>query len=102
MKNNILKTSLINALGVTLYVALIALVFRYAEKIFGKMNSYLGQLSFLLLFVLSAAVVGYLILAKPIMLYLDGAKKEAAKLLVSTIGWLFVATILALLIQIWI
>lgn len=102
MKNNILKISLINAFGVTLYVALVALVFRYAEPLFGKMNNYFGQVAFLMLFVLSVAVVGYLILAKPVMFYLDGAKKEAIKLLVSTIAWIFLATLIALLIQIWI
>lgn len=101
MKNSIIKMSLVNALGVTLYVASVTLVMRNAEKVFGKMDSYVGQLSFLMLFVLSAAVVGYLILGKPIMLYLDNAKKEAIQVLTYTIGILFLATIIALAIQVW-
>lgn len=102
MKNNIIKTSLANALGVTAYAALVSLVFRYGEKLFGKMNNFWGPLAFLLLFVLSAAIVGALILGKPLMLYLDGVKKEAAALLFCTIGWLCLATIIALAIQVWI
>lgn len=42
----------------------------------------------LLLFVISATVTGFLILGKPITLYLDGAKKEAFRFLAMTVGWL--------------
>ena len=38
------------------------------------------------LFVLSAAVMGYLFLAQPIHLYLDGKKKEAVNFFLQTVG----------------
>ncbi|MCX6811159.1 MAG: hypothetical protein NT039_00480 [Candidatus Berkelbacteria bacterium] len=100
MKNSeLVKTSLINAVLTIIYVFLVALLIWKANDIFGKMDNFLGPFAFLLLFTLSAAIVGSLIVGKPIFLYLDGQKKEAIKLLFYTIAWLFVATIIALLIQ---
>lgn len=98
--SKLVKTSLINAVLTIVYVFLVALLMFKADKIFGQMKNLWGPFAFLLLFVLSAAIVGSLILAKPILLYLDGQKKEAVKLLLYTIAWLFAATIIALLVQI--
>ncbi|MCX6781842.1 MAG: hypothetical protein NTW66_01880 [Candidatus Magasanikbacteria bacterium] len=98
--NNIRTRSLLNAIGVGAYVAVIALIMQNGERIFGKMNNILGPIAFLLMFVLSAAVTGGLMLGKPVMLYLDGLKKEAVKMFIFTVAWLFVITLAALLIQI--
>jgi hypothetical protein len=95
----LLKISLKNAVLTIIYVFLVALLMWKAEEIFGKMENFLGPFAFLLLFTLSAAIVGSLIIGKPIFLYLDGQKKEAVMLLFYTIAWLFVATVIALLIQ---
>lgn len=70
------------------------------EKIFGKMHNLLGPVSFLLLFVMSASITGGLVLAKPIMLYIDNRKQEAVRLFLYTIGWIFAATLSALAVQI--
>ncbi len=43
----------------------------------------IGMLS---LFVLSASVMGYLFLAQPIIMFIDGKRKEAVKLFVQTIA----------------
>ncbi len=99
-KSELLKISLKNAAFTIIYVFLVALLIWKANDIFGKMENFLGPFTFLLLFTLSAAIVGSLIIGKPIFLYLDGQKKEAVMLLLYTIAWLFVATIIALLIQI--
>jgi hypothetical protein len=68
-----------------------------AERIFGKMDSVIGAIGFLMLFVLSAGVVGSLIVGKPIFMYLDGKKKEAVSLLVTTLGCLAIITVIVLL-----
>lgn len=85
--------SLAQALGVVVYVALVALVMNNAERIFGKMDSILGIVAFLLLFTFSAAVVGTLILGKPLTMFLGGQKKEAVWHLIVTLGWLFLSLI---------
>jgi hypothetical protein len=99
MKNKQLVAFLC-ALGVVVYTTIIAFIMQHGEQIFGKMNNLLGPVVFLMLFVLSAAIVGALVLGKPVMMYLDGEKKDAVKMFAETMLWLFVATLIALLTQI--
>lgn len=66
------------------------------EKILGaKEDNFLMPLSMLLLFVLSASVVSGLILGKPILLYLDGEKKEGIRMFIQSVFWLFIFAIAA-------
>ena len=100
MKNSkLILTSLLNAFGIAIYITGIALIIQNGEKIFGKMNNFIGPVIFLLLFVLSAAITGALALGQPVILYLNNHKKEAIKLFLYTIGWLFVITLIVLIIQ---
>jgi len=71
------KTGFMNALYTLIYIVLVAMIMQNGEKIFGKMSNYVGPVAFLLLFTLSALIVGTLILGKPLMLYLNNKKKEA-------------------------
>ena len=97
MNNKFLRYSFIHALGVLIYVSLVALLMNYGNDIFGKINNVWGPIAFLLLFVLSALIVGMLVLGKPLMLYFDGKKKEAITLLLFTTAWLFIMTLLVFL-----
>lgn len=98
-KSELVSISLKNAVLTIIYVFLVAILMWKANDIFGKMDNFLGPFSFLLLFTLSAAIVGSLIIGKPVFLYLDGKKKESVMLLLYTIVWLLAATVIALLIQ---
>jgi hypothetical protein len=89
MRKKIIVYALGCALGEAIYVTLVAVFMLNAEKIFGDKPGVLGMVTFLILFVLSAAVSGVLILGKPILLYLEGKKKEALELFGFTLGWLF-------------
>lgn len=100
MKNKLISISLVNALGATVYVALVSYVIQNGERFFGQMNDLIGPMSFLLLFVLSAAIMVVLVFGKPVTLYLDGQKKESVTLTLYTIGWVFLVTIIILVIQI--
>lgn len=103
MKNTKLAwRGFLNAIGVVAYVSCVALIMQNGEKIFGKMHNLLGPVSFLLLFVLSAAITGGLVLVKPAMLYFENCKSEAVRLFLYTIGWIFVATSSALAVQVFI
>ena len=78
------------------YVAAVAFLFSNAPKIFAGHDpgpGFLAPLSFLLLFVLSTAVMGLLIFGTPLMWYIDGKKREAVSLLVWTVGFLALETI---------
>jgi len=95
-----LVKSFLNAVGVFVYVSLVAWLMFNNQMIFGKSASFLMPLFILLLFVISASITGLLVLGKPIHLYLNGYKKEAFTLLFATLAWLtlFLLMIIALLV----
>jgi len=100
-KLNLLKRGLLNSLGVVAYIGLLVPIMSNGEKIFGaEDHRWLSPLVFLLLFIVSALVTSSLVLAKPLMLYLDGQKKEAVKLLFYTGASLFVWLIIFMIILI--
>jgi polyferredoxin len=94
MDTKLLKQGILSALGVAVYTTAIAWVLYNGEKIFGKADNFLMPLALLLLFVLSTAITGLLVLGKPIMLYLNNSKKEAIKLLIYTISSLLIITLI--------
>jgi len=96
---NLKLSALLSALGVAVYVAAVAWLMTNAEKIFGKMQNFLGPVAFLMLFVLSAAVVGALIVGRPALLYFDNRKAEAVKMFGWTIGWLLLLILVVFGIQ---
>ena len=87
-KNKLILISLLQALAVFAYILLVVQVISIAEQIFNKPNQFWAPVAFLLLFVLSAAITGLLVLGKSITLYLEDFKKEAIELFGYTIGWL--------------
>lgn len=97
-KNNPVSCSLMQALGVVGYVMLVAIIMYHADRLFGQMKSFLAPVTFLMLYVVSAAICGWLVFGKPVMLYWDGMKKEALKLLFMTIIWMGLFTLIMLLV----
>lgn len=95
MKNNtILWRSLGHAVLVFAYTSLVAGLLFQAENIFDNDDTFLIPVGMLLLFVLSATIVGSLVLGRPILMYLEGQKKEAIKFLGGTLLWLFVLVVI--------
>ena len=95
------KRALINSISTSLYIIAVALFMYFGTLIkIGKTNTIFVPISLLLLFVLSAAVTGFLIFGKPAQLYVDGKKKEALTLLTYTIIFLGVITVSALVLLI--
>lgn len=94
----ICSKSLLNSFVSLVYIGVVAFIMNNTERIFGKMNGFLGPVTFLLLFTVSALIVGALLLGKPIMLYLDDKKKDAILWLSASIGWMALFTIIALVI----
>ncbi|MFA6136063.1 MAG: hypothetical protein WC705_01775 [Candidatus Paceibacterota bacterium] len=96
----IIKNALVSAVLAVLYIGLVATVMTNIEKLFGEGDpkTVLVPMSFLILFVFSAALMGIIILGKPILWYLDGFKKEAVKLVFYTLGFLFMFLVVAFLV----
>jgi hypothetical protein len=97
-KKQIIKQGFLHALGTALYISLIALGIYYGSRHFPDGNSAFGPIAFLMLFVVSAAITGLLVVAKPLMWYLDGNKAPAFKLLIWTIGWLAFFTVVSFIL----
>ena len=100
MKHSILKFAGLNALGTALYIALVASFLSYTPHIFAEVTektALMIPIAMLLLLVCSASITGSLVLGRPILWYLDGKKKEAVSLLMTTIGFLFLITLFAFL-----
>lgn len=93
--------SFIHAVTVLLYVVGVAILISNGEKIFGGQDTIYIPIFMILLLVVSATVVGGLVLGRPILMYWDGNKKEALKFLVMTVGWLFLFLILILVLRIY-
>ncbi|QQR82588.1 hypothetical protein IPJ70_00535 [Candidatus Campbellbacteria bacterium] len=81
--------SFMNAGGVCIYVSGIAWLGFNTQGI-DNVAGFALPVFMLLLFVVSASITGGLVLGKPILLYLEGMKREALILFFTTLGWLIV------------
>ena len=84
----------IDAIGTVVYIILVASFMFSLQDLAQKEDTIFVIASALLLFVCSAAITEFLVFGKPVMLYLDGNKKEAVSLLGHTIGILFLITLI--------
>ena len=97
MVKKLIRQSFLLALGEGTYITLVAILMFTVEKLFGSKPdpAVIAPIALLLLFVISASISGALILGKPMMLYLDGQKKEAVQLFGLTLAWLVLFLIIA-------
>lgn len=96
----ICKESFIYTIIAVVYIALVAILMNNGDKIFGKADTVFSVVAFLLLFTLSALIMGVLLVGKPLMLFLDGKKKDAIYMVAASAGWMLLYLILALLISV--
>ena len=92
------SVAIIDALLTGAYVAAVATFMTYANNLFGQADNVLGGVTILILLVLSAVIVGALVLGRPLMLYLDGKKSEGIKTLLYTILSLFIIFVIFLIV----
>ncbi|MGC9603366.1 MAG: hypothetical protein ABSF47_02755 [Minisyncoccia bacterium] len=85
-KSKLITHSIRSALGVALYTAIVAFILFNGQMLFGKFENFWGPFVVLLLFVVSAAVIGALILGMPILMYFEGDKLGGVKLFAYSVG----------------
>lgn len=93
-QSRLFVTALAQASGIVAYVAGVALIMTNAEDLFAYMPGVLPAMAFLLLFVISAASTSLLFAGRSVLLYLEGAKRDAVQLLMTTLGALVIITLL--------
>ncbi len=79
------KNPFLNAAVMNLYIILVACVMFFGMEHTKSNNTIVVPIAVISLFSLSATLMGYFLLFNPVILYLDGKKKEATSLLVNTI-----------------
>ncbi|HTE48344.1 MAG TPA: hypothetical protein VK675_00355 [Candidatus Paceibacterota bacterium] len=98
-RNNIITRALLDALGVAAYVVAFAFCVGNFEKIFGpQQDGWINIALVLILFIVSACVTGSLVLLKPILLYVEGQKKEAVQMFVYTVLFLFLIILASIIV----
>jgi hypothetical protein len=98
MKKDLLLKTLRNISAAAVYIFLVSQVMQNGDKLFGTEDNILAPFAVLLLFSLSAAVVGGLVIGYPVYLFFDNKKKESVTAVIYSVGWLGVFTLLALLV----
>lgn len=89
----------LHSVGVLLYITFVAFLMSNGNSLFGNIdNTIIGPVAMLMLFTLSAAVVGSLVFGRPVMLYLDGKKREAMNFAGATVGFLFIEALVIFII----
>ena len=88
------KNPFINAVVASAYIMLVGTIMNYGSRWFGGPDTFFTPMAALSLFVLSAAVMGYLFLYQPILLLLAGNKKEGLKLFLQTLAVFALITVL--------
>ncbi|MDO8507196.1 MAG: hypothetical protein Q7S53_01350 [bacterium] len=89
-----LKT-LRNTVAAAIYIFGVSQLMANGERLFGSEDNHtFAPFAILLLFSLSAAVVGGLIFGQSVYLFLDNKKKESVTAIFYSIGWLALITVL--------
>jgi len=90
---------LIQALGLSLYCALVGIIFWKGSSWFGNMNNLTGPFTMLSLFVVSALICALIALGYPFTVFWDKKNtKQALKLIIYTACWLVLFVLITLII----
>jgi len=90
--------SLCYALGVLIYISVVAWIMQNGEQLFGRINNILGPILFLLLFVISALITSSLALGRPAYLYFNGQNRAGTKMFFYNTGWLIILLFAVILV----
>ncbi len=83
-----MKQPFLHALGAALYIVTIVLAVQYlGSALAGSVETIIIPMTMLSLFVLSAAVMGYLFLSEPLYLLIENKKKEALAWFCKVVGF---------------
>jgi len=93
------KNPIINALSASAYIILGVTIMSFVTKpLRNKPDTFFAPVVFLSLLTLSVAVMAFLFFYQPLMLFIEGKKKEAVNLFVQTVGIFATITALALIL----
>ena len=81
------KNPIINALSASAYIILVVAVMTFVtQPLRNKPDTFFTPITILFVLTLSVAVMAYLFFYQPLLLFIEGKKKEAVNLFVKTVG----------------
>ena len=87
------KNPFINAFGAAAYIFLVVTVMTFVtQPLRNKPDTFFAPIMLLFVLTLSVAVMAYLFFYQPLLLFIDGKKKDAVQLFVKTVGVFAVIT----------
>ena len=93
------KNPIINALSALAYIILVVAVMTFVtQPLKNRPDTFLAPITALSVFTLSAAVMAFLFFYQPLLLFIDGKKKEGVGLFVRTVGFFAVFTAVVLIL----
>lgn len=93
------KKPLLNALGASVYIFLVVSVMNFVtQPLRSEPDTFLGPIVVLFVLTLSVAVMAYLFFYQPLMLFINGKKKEALDLFLKTVGIFAIVTVVVLVL----
>lgn len=93
------KNPIINALGASAYIIFGVIVMNFVtQPLKNKPDTFMAPIVFLSLLTLSVAVMAFLFFYQPLMLFIEGKKKDAINLFLKTVGIFAAITVFALIL----
>jgi hypothetical protein len=93
------KNPIVNALSASVYIILIVSVMNFVtQPLKDKPDTFFAPITVLFVLTLSVAVLAYLFFYQPLILFIEGKKKEAIDLFVKTVGVFAVITTVVLIL----
>lgn len=93
------KNPIINALSASAYIILgVTVMIFVTQPLKNKPDTFFAPIVFLSLLTLSVAVMAFLFFYQPLLLLIEGKRKEAVSLFVKTVGIFAALTVVALIL----
>ena len=81
------KNPLINALSASAYIILVVTIMTFVtQPLRNKPDTFFAPIMVLFMLTLSVSVMAFLFFYQPLLLFIEGKKKEAVNLFVKTVG----------------
>ena len=93
-KKEIITKALLHTIAAVAYIAAVVTFMQNAEELFKDRPDAFAGVIMLMLFVISATLMGIIVFGKPALLYFDGHKKEGVSLALYTTGFLVLAFVI--------
>jgi len=91
-----MKNPIYNALAASAYIIVLDILFHFIARP-NTPDTGFEPVIMLSVFVFSAAVMGYLFIAEPVRMYIDGKKQEATSFFLKTLGSFGILTLIFLI-----